>query len=354
MKAISPFCKMAGAYRTFVEIHLAKSRKSSRRFGAEIPHIFTTSYMTHSAVRDHLECHALYGYEGPVRLSPGRSIGLRLVPMVRDLRFLWEEMQHQVLDEQKQKVLESARGGLIAWAQSMEEGSDYRDNLPSQCLHPVGHWYEVPNLLLNGVLSGLLKDQPQLRFLLLHNIDTLGANVDPAILGAHIESGATLTTEVIPRVVEDRGGGLARVDGRVRLVEGLAFPSERIEFDLSFYNSGTMWIDIDRLLRVFGLTRDDLESHDRVAEAVRTLAARMPTYVTLKDVKKRWGKGQEDIYPVTQFEKLWGDMTALPEVDARFVAVPRVRGQQLKEVGQLDGWMRDGSASAVEALCDWN
>lgn len=354
VKAISPFCRMAGAYRTFVEIHLAKSRRSSRQFGSEIPHVFTTSYMTHSAVQQHLQRHENYGYSGPVRLSPGRSIGLRLVPMVRDLRFLWEEMPQQVLDEQKQKVRESARGSLIAWAQSMGEGSDYRDNLPSQCLHPVGHWYEIPNLLLNGILAQLLSERPQLRYLLLHNIDTLGANIDPAILGAHIESGATLTTEVIPRVVEDRGGGLARVDGRVRLVEGLAFPSERIEFDLSFYNSGTMWIDIDKLLRVFGLDRSSLGSQERVAEAVRNVAARMPTYVTLKDVKKRWGKGQEDIYPVTQFEKLWGDMTALPEVEARFVVVPRVRGQQLKEVGQLDGWMRDGSASAVEALCDWN
>ena len=35
----------------------------------------------------------------------------------------------------------------------------------------------------------------------------------------------------------------------------------------------------------------------------------MPTYIRLKDVKKRWGKGQEDIFPVAQFEKLWGDMT---------------------------------------------
>ena len=27
-------------------------------------------------------------------------------------------------------------------------------------------------------------------------------------------------------------------------------------------------------------------------------------YVTLKEVKKRWGHGQEDIFPVAQFEKL--------------------------------------------------
>ena len=79
----------------------------------------------------------------------------------------------------------------------------------------------------------------------------------------------------------------------------------------------------------------------------------MPTYITLKDVKKRWGKGQEDIFPVAQFEKLWGDMTALPEVGAQFVVVPRARGQQLKEVAQLDGWLRDGSAAYVETLCRW-
>jgi len=46
-------------------------------------------------------------------------------------------------------------------------------------------------------------------------------------------------------------------------------------------------------------------------------------------------------------------MTALPELDCAFVAVPRPRGQQLKEQAQLDGWLRDGSAEWVERLCDW-
>ena len=55
--------------------------------------------------------------------------------------------------------------------------------MPLQCLHPVGHWYEVPNLLRNGVLAGLLAERPQLKYLLLHNIDTLGADLDPALSG---------------------------------------------------------------------------------------------------------------------------------------------------------------------------
>ncbi len=30
-----------------------------------------------------------------------------------------------------------------------------------------------------------------------------------------------------------------------------------------------------------------------------------------------------------------------------------VGGQQLKEPAQLDGWLRDGSAAYLEALCEW-
>jgi hypothetical protein len=192
-----------------------------------------------------------------------------------------------------------------------------------------------------------------LRTLLMHNIDTLGANPDPGLLGLHRRLGGGLTFEVISRRLEDRGGGLASVDGRARLVEGLAMPREEDEFKLSFYNTLTNWIEIDRLLGLFGLDRSDLSNDAKVASAVRDFSARLPTYITLKEVKKRWGHGQEDIFPVAQFEKLWGDMSALPEADCRFVQVDRRRGQQLKEQAQLDGWLRDGSQRFVEDLCEF-
>jgi len=352
-KALHPFCKFNGRHRTFVEVHLAKSRRSSRLAGTHIPHIFTTSYLTHEPTADFLRRQNNYGYEGEVILSRGRSIGLRMVPTIRDLRFAWEEMPQQVLDLQQQKVRDSLRSALLRWAEEAGEASDYTDNLPLQCLHPTGHWYEFPNLLRNGQLAALLQRQPQLQYLFLHNVDTLGADLDPALLGWHIESKATLSFEVITRRLEDRGGGLARVNGTPRLVEGLAMPREEDEFRLSFYNSMSTWIHLDQLLATFGLNRNDLGNEEKVAQAIRNLAARMPAYITLKDVKKRWGHGQEDIFPVIQFEKLWSDMTALPDIDCRFAVVPRSRGQQLKDQAQLDGWLRDGSAAAVNALCDW-
>ena len=130
-------------------------------------------------------------------------------------------------------------------------------------------------------------------------------------------------------------------------------PREEIEFSLTYNNTASVWISIDQILDAFGLDRDGLGNGDRVADAVRAVAERMPTYVTLKEAKKRSGRGQEDVYPVVQFVKRGGDMTSLPELECRFMAVPRVRGQEIREPAQLDGWLREGSARAVESICEW-
>jgi len=354
VKGLHPFCQFGGRHRSFLEVHLAKSKKVGNEFGRPFPHLITTGYMTDAPIKEHLAATQNYNYPGEVVVSPGRYVGQRTVPMVRDLQFQWEEMPQQILDERQQKMRESLRSALIDWARQSGEGSDYRDNAPMQCLHPVGHWFEIPNMIRNGVLFGLLKQQPELKYLMLHNVDTLGANVDPALLGLHISSERCLSFEVISRRLEDRGGGLARVNGRPRLLEGLSMPREEDEFKLSFYNSMTTWIDIDQLLDVFGLSRDELDDTTKVDQAIRKLSQRMPTYITIKDVKKRWGHGQEDVFPVSQFEKLWSDMSSLPEVTTNFFVVPLQRGQQLKQQAQLDSWLRDGTAAFVDSLCEWS
>jgi len=353
VKGLHPFTKFGGQHRSFIDVHLAKTRRSATQSGARIPHIFTTSYLTHAPTAAQLRLTAGEAWNRDIFLSPGRSIGLRLVPTVRDLQFAWEETAQQRLDEQQEKMRGSIRTALTSWARNTGEGADYTANLPGQCLHPVGHWFEVPNLLKNGTLAALLTEHPNLRTLMVHNIDTLGATADPAMLGWFNASHATLGWEAITKRLEDHGGGVARVNGHVRIIEGLALPQEEDEFRLTYYNANTCWVNIDGLLTSFGLTREDLVDQNKVNKAVRDLAARLPTYVTIKDVKKRWGHGQEDIYPVTQFEKLWGDMTGLADVTSAFALVPRPRGQQLKDQAQLDGWQRDGSAAHIASLCDW-
>ena len=353
VKALHPFAVVGGGYRNFLEIHRAKARKAWRDFGRAPLQVITTSELTFPAVAPVVDSWNDSESQLPLWVSPGKSLGLRMVPMVRDLRFLWEESTQQRLEERKQKVLDSGRRALMDWAQKTGEGSDYRDNLASQCVHPVGHWYEVANLLLNGTLAKALSFRPELEWILLHNLDTLGAALEPALLGHAMAAGHTFCWEVITRRLEDHGGGLARVNGRLRLVEGLAFPREEDESLLSYYNSATCWIQISPLLELFGLGRKDLADPARVLQGVRNLASRMPTYITIKEVKRRWGHGQEDVFPLSQWEKLFGDMSALPDLKTGFYLVDRLRGQQLKDPSQLDAWVRDGSRDRIAELCDF-
>lgn len=355
IKALNPFVWLGEKHRSFLEVHLAKNRKTAREFQTTIPIIIATSYLTHHAITQSLTREKNYGYNGNVYLSPGKSIGQRFVPMERDLRFLWEELPQEQLDENKQKVREAVRSSMISWAKNKGEASDYTDNLSQQRLTPLGHWYEIPNMLRNGVLARLLKENPGVEHILLHNIDTLGADVNPDALAYHVHSGNALTFEVIPRRIDDRGGGLARINGKVRLLEGLAQPHEDDELSLRYYNTLTTWIHVDKLLQLFGLSRQTLHEKtlEELSEAVRKIARRIPSYVTIKDVKYRWGHGQEDIYPVTQIEKLWGDMSSLPDLQCGYLVVPRKRGQQLKDPAQLDAWVNDGSREHIASLCDW-
>jgi hypothetical protein len=57
------------------------------------------------------------------------------------------------------------------------------------------------------------------------------------------------------------------------------------------------------------------------------------------------------VLPLLQAEKLWGDVSAL--VETAFVQVEQWRGQQLKDVAQLDAWMRSDAFDKVAALCGY-
>jgi galactokinase/mevalonate kinase-like predicted kinase len=360
VKPINPFIRIDGKYRTFIEIHLAKSRQTGKLSGHRVPHVFTTSYLTHSAVSDYLEKFNYFNYEGRIYLSPARSIGRRVYPMERDLRFYWEEQLQQKMDKNVQKVQDDVHSALIGWAKSRGEGEDYSENRPILRFNPSGHWYEVPNLIKNGTLARMLKDNPELKYLFCHNIDTMGACIEPYLLGLHIVNQACLTFEATPRRIEDAGGGLARVNGHIRLVEGLSLPREEDEYNLSYYNTNTSWINIDSLLEFLGLGRELIlgadsspEKQNKILDAMHMIEKRIPTYVTIKEVKYVWGSGQEDVYPVAQFEKLWGDMTGLRDLETTFAAVSRYRGQQLKEPSLLDMWVNDGSLEYVKSKCSF-
>ncbi|MCA1759171.1 MAG: UTP--glucose-1-phosphate uridylyltransferase, partial [Bacteroidales bacterium] len=69
VKSLHPFCKFAGKHRNFIELHLAKNKKTAKKYNAFLPHVFTTSYLTHEPIKEFLNSNGSLN-NGYVFLSP--------------------------------------------------------------------------------------------------------------------------------------------------------------------------------------------------------------------------------------------------------------------------------------------
>lgn len=126
--------------------------------------------------------------------------------------------------------------------------------------------------------------------LAMSNVDNLGATLDPAIVGLHLERGAKITAEVVRKEAGDKGGAPARVDGSPQIVEAFRFPRGFDQDSIPVFNTNTFVLDAAAIDRDFELT----------------------WFVVEKTVE---GK------KVIQFERLVGELTAF--LPTTFVEVER-------------------------------
>ena len=135
------------------------------------------------------------------------------------------------------------------------------------------------------------------KYLLFSNVDNLGATVDLAIVGWHIANRHEMTVEVAAKAPGDKGGAPARVNGKLQLVEGFAFPETFDQDSIPVFNTATYVFTAEALKRPCDL----------------------PWYVVDKKV---------DGETVIQFEHLAGDLSCHLETgyleidrDERFIPV---------------------------------
>jgi len=360
VKALNPFVSIGGSHRSFLEIHLAKS-ELARRNGVPLCHIFTTSFLTHGPIARGIRDNLKFGFSGNILLSRTPSLSRRMVPTARDLKAAWKKKLAAITDPKAYKHETDRLERLIQLAGKRIEAANYSSNTPQNLFNPPGHWYELPGLIRNGTLRRLLRKNPALRFIMAHNLDTIASTLDPDLLGLHLKSGSVITFEVTPKWWGDRGGFLARVNGKVRLVEAMALPRETNHLRLEYYNSLSCWLSIDPFLSFLGLTREDIlgsgsdrKKQQKIEKTLREVEELLPTYISLKEVKEPWGRGQSDVFPVAQAEKLWGDITGLRDINCAYIPVSRRRAQQLKDPSVLDHWIRDGSLENLAGLCSFS
>lgn len=151
-----------------------------------------------------------------------------------------------------------------------------------------GHGDFVHALRASGELERFINNGG--KYLLFSNVDNLGATIDPIILGWHIQSGHEMSVEVAPKLQGDKGGAPARVNGRMQLVEGFAFPEDFDQDQIPVFNTATYVFNAEALLR-------DLD---------------LPWYLVEKKVEGM---------TVIQFEHLAGDLSVF--LDTGFIQVDR-------------------------------
>jgi UTP--glucose-1-phosphate uridylyltransferase len=125
------------------------------------------------------------------------------------------------------------------------EGTLFLDEKGEPSVYATGHG-DLPDALKK---SGLLKSFIERggRYVWIANLDNLGATVDPAILGFHIEHGGNVTVEVVDKVGSDRGGGPVRWNDKKVIAEEFRLP---VGFDAAavpVFSTNTFLVNADAL-----------------------------------------------------------------------------------------------------------
>jgi UTP--glucose-1-phosphate uridylyltransferase len=175
-----------------------------------------------------------------------------------------------------------------------EAGTLFVDQHGEHSVYATGHG-DLPEALQRSRVLERFVDRGG-KYVLLCNLDNLGARVDAAILGHHIASGAALTVELVDKDEGDQGGGPVMHDGVPIICEHFRLPKGFDADSVAVFNTNTFWIDAQKLL---SLQMDW-------------------TYV---EVRKAIADKSGDERVAIQFERLLGEITV--GVTPRFLAVPR-------------------------------
>jgi UTP--glucose-1-phosphate uridylyltransferase len=188
--------------RTFLELRLAEQRAVAERYGARPALWLMTSHATDAAIRG----------------------ALARDPDGRHARVFVQGLAPRLLPD----------------------GRLYLDSGGEVSLYAPGHGDVVEALHRSGLLPGFVAAGG--RTLLITNLDNLGATLDPAILGFHLEHGGPLTSEVVPRFDSDRGGLPVRISGKLCVLEELRLPLGFDATRVPAFNINSFWFDAERLL----------------------------------------------------------------------------------------------------------
>jgi UTP--glucose-1-phosphate uridylyltransferase len=231
--------------RTFLDLRLREIDSLERIYGVAPPLWLMTSHSTDEPIRDALGAHV----DGERIGVFSQFLSLRLTP----------------------------KGEVYVGA----------DGRPSE--HAPGHG-DLPDALKKSGLLGKFVSRGG-RVVMVTNLDNVGGTLDPAIIGWHLSHGQPVTSEVVDKLADDRGGIPVRVDGKLCVLEEFRIPKTFDPASVRVFNTNVFHFD---------------------ARALNDLDIPWTYFRVTKKV---------DEQPVIQFERLVNEVSSF--LSTRYLRVPR-------------------------------
>jgi UTP--glucose-1-phosphate uridylyltransferase len=208
-----------GEPETFLWVKLAQVAKLIREYNATIPVIVMHSFATQSVSRRHLDEIDWAGVPASMRYEFAQSI----MPRVTTEGVPLQELPGA-------------------------------ESLPDNLLYCApGHGDTLHRLRASGVLRELRA--AGIEHMIVANVDNLGAELEPILLGGHIlavDAGAHMSVEVVRRE-QDQGGCIAVVNNKPVIVEGFRLPQGTALDAYPHFNTNTLWFWLSAIDRDFDL-----------------------------------------------------------------------------------------------------
>ncbi|MFT4842864.1 MAG: UTP--glucose-1-phosphate uridylyltransferase [Planctomycetota bacterium] len=151
------------------------------------------------------------------------------------------------------------------------------------------------------------------RYLLVRNVDNLGARIDPLVLGHHINSGCDMTGELAPKWPDDVGGSPFQYLGRTQLIEQLRYPDGFDPNIVDVFNTNTFTFSANAIDREFELGWYYVEKkvEERDAVQVEHLLGEMTAHLSTNFLQVRRNGRRTRFLPVKTPDDL---QSALEEI----------------------------------------
>lgn len=188
--------------RTFLDLRLAELRALEKKYGKAPPLWLMTSASTDAGIRTALGAD---------------NDGTRIATFVQELSLRLTPEGKLFLDETRR---------------------------PSE--HAPGHGDLPDALIRSGLLARFVERGGHT--LMLTNLDNLGGTLDEAVIGFHLEHGADVTSEVVDKLADDRGGIPLRVDGKLRVLEEFRIPNSFDPKTVRVFNTNVFHVGARALL----------------------------------------------------------------------------------------------------------